>query len=849
MIIGTGATLNVPSASFGSNFSGTLSLGASNGNLRFVGSGAVSTLGKFDLGTGSVLMNNRDGTPTVALGALAGGPNTTLGGSAATANVTTAITIGAANVDSTFNGRIINGTASGATVSLTKTGSGTFTLNGTSTYTGATTISSGTLQFNGVYLGTGAYAVNANLAGAGVINAQVNLSGGAIAPASDNIGALTVASLAVSSGNLNIQVGGGNADKLSVTGANGLSFTGQTNLNFNDNGATFGRYVIVDYYGTPLADLSNFTPTSGISLGGTSASLQNNALNTSVDLYIPNPAEVDSQWGVNGSGTWTNNANWTNNTAPNGVDNVATFGTINTTSASVDLPVTQTVALANFNSTGGYTITSSGGALNLNATGGYVGINVFGGNPVVMAPVTLGQNAIMAVTPASTLSIPGNISGSGGIMLSGGGVLSLSGSNSYSGPTILNSGTAQVSGNAALGDASATNSLVFAGGALETHQNFTSPASRGVQLATGGTIDATDASTVVEIDGVISGIGAAPLNKVGAGELILGGSNTYAGTTTVTSGTLLSGASNVIADNAGVVVNGATSVFDMGDSHTETVGGLRLDGGGTITATGASTLTLNSGSYDIRAGTVNVPLAGSAGLSKTTAGAATLLANASYTGATTINGGTLTANKVGGATLTVSSGSLKITSKGTPNSLAGTSVVTALSIATGGVASIDLANNAMIINYTGAVGTQVTDVRDHIFNGRLTSSAATGGLALGYADASVLGKTSFGGVSNDTTSVLVGLVFGGDANLDGTANALDFNVVASNYSLTGKVWTSGDFNYDGTVNSLDFNALAADFNLVLSNPPAPALGSLVPEPASLGAIAALALFGRRRRRR
>ena len=63
MIIGNGATVNVGSTTFGSNFSGTLSLGASNGNLRFTtGSTAFSTLGKFDLGTGSVLMNNRDGT-------------------------------------------------------------------------------------------------------------------------------------------------------------------------------------------------------------------------------------------------------------------------------------------------------------------------------------------------------------------------------------------------------------------------------------------------------------------------------------------------------------------------------------------------------------------------------------------------------------------------------------------------------------------------------------------------------------------------------------------------------------------------------------------------------------------
>jgi hypothetical protein len=81
----------------------------------------------------------------------------------------------------------------------------------------------------------------------------------------------------------------------------------------------------------------------------------------------------------------------------------------------------------------------------------------------------------------------------------------------------------------------------------------------------------------------------------------------------------------------------------------------------------------------------------------------------------------------------------------------------------------------------------------------------------------------------------VGFVYNGDSNLDGKVNMLDFNAVATNFAGSSKFWINGDFNYDGTVNTLDFNALASNFNR--SEPaPGPGLGSLVPEPASMGAI-------------
>jgi hypothetical protein len=56
---------------------------------------------------------------------------------------------------------------------------------------------------------------------------------------------------------------------------------------------------------------------------------------------------------------------------------------------------------------------------------------------------------------------------------------------------------------------------------------------------------------------------------------------------------------------------------------------------------------------------------------------------------------------------------------------------------------------------------------------------------------------------------------GGDANRDMTVDTVDFNILAANFSDTGKVFTEGDFNYDGTVDTVDFNILAANFSASL----------------------------------
>jgi fibronectin-binding autotransporter adhesin len=139
---------------------------------------------------------------------------------------------------------------------------------------------------------------------------------------------------------------------------------------------------------------------------------------------------------------------------------------------------------------------------------------------------------------------------------------------------------------------------------------------------------------LLQINAIVSG-STKTLTKTGAGIVVLSGTNTYTGATTISLGTLRIGASDRIADGSALSVSGT---FDL-QTFNETVASVTLVSG-SITGTGTATLT-SAASFDLQSGTITAILAGTVALNKTTSGTVTLGGANTYTGATTVSLGTL----------------------------------------------------------------------------------------------------------------------------------------------------------------------------------------------------------------
>ncbi|MEX1048893.1 MAG: autotransporter-associated beta strand repeat-containing protein [Akkermansiaceae bacterium] len=270
-----------------SSFTGTLSFGAGSGMLRLSAGSTAANFGSagahFDLGSGSAHLTNRNGNITIRLGAVSGGPNTRLQGrqSGSGATVTRYI-VGELNTSTTFSGIISNsGDQSG--LNLTKTGTGTWTLGGTSDFIGAFEVSAGTLAISGSTLSSNAATVTAG--------ATLSLAGGTFGAASvNNLGTLsgygTLAADLDSEGNLTgrgfttgvpgtLQVGGSaffdsssqlrlrggvSSDLVAIAGDLTLAGTVQISL---APGTSFGRYPLMTCGGSITLGTLSLTGTSG----------------------------------------------------------------------------------------------------------------------------------------------------------------------------------------------------------------------------------------------------------------------------------------------------------------------------------------------------------------------------------------------------------------------------------------------------------------------------------------------------------------------------------------------------------------------------------------------------------
>lgn len=72
---------------------------------------------------------------------------------------------------------------------------------------------------------------------------------------------------------------------------------------------------------------------------------------------------------------------------------------------------------------------------------------------------------------------------------------------------------------------------------------------------------------------------------------------------------------------------------------------------------------------------------------------------------------------------------------------------------------------------------------------------------------------------------------GGDANLDGTVDRIDLNMLALNWQGSDKVWSQGDFTGDGLVNAADLMTIGSNWQMAGRGTDARTVVN-VPEPAN-----------------
>lgn len=337
---------------------------------------------------------------------------------------------------------------------LTKRGNGTLTLSGTGpTYTGPTLVTAGTLN---ILSGSAN-----NLNSLTVTNAALGMT------KSYALGSINATDLKLAGNsalNINYDLLN-NPPDTAINASGNFTVSGACVINLNGYGFTAGQQLtLLDYSGTPLANLNNFS--LGILPVGVTASLSNNVANTSIDVVITSAGL--SNWiplansDALGTSSFNAGGNWLNFTAP------APGSGYFTRAFTLRSPADSNP----YTFAGDALSVDAGGQLLLKGSNGQTitvpnlilnsGLVVYGvstadnftetlAGAVTLQPITtniFGVNG--SVGTAETLNVTAPIGGSGSLQINGVGgnvgVIVLAANNTYTGTTTVAGGTLLVNG-------------------------------------------------------------------------------------------------------------------------------------------------------------------------------------------------------------------------------------------------------------------------------------------------------------------------------------------------------------------------------------------------------------------
>jgi len=674
---------------------------AGGGLLTLTGSGngaislslpGVGGLAKSGAGLWSVSgSNSYSGATTVNAGILQAASANALGNSGTIAFTGGTLQYTAASAGQDWSARFKNSTASialdtnGQTISLAgaldstnvaglvKTGAGTLILSGSNSYSGATVVNAGTLAVSGLNSSGGAVV---NAGGVLALSGSNGYSGGTVANA-------------------------GGVVSIQSTGAlPGWNTAGQWTIN-SGGALTAGNAIADGDIATLLATGSNFR--AGAAIG----------FDTTAGDRTFASSLTDTAQGALGL-------------VKIGLNTLILSGSNNYSGGTTVSGGTLAIAGANaLGSTAGAPLMVNGGALDMGATSQTFGSVTIAGGAI--------QNGTLSGTSYSGQAgvVSASLAGAAALNKSGTGTLTLTGSNSYSGGTVVNAGVLAIASTDALPGWNAPGQLtVISGGVLvvgnavvngdfaaliATGSNFRAGAFAGFDTSAGNRTYSSSLGNTAQ--------GALGFVKAGDNTLVLSGSSTYTGATTVYAGMLQAANASALGSGGNIVFAGGTLQYasasagqDWAVRFKNSIGPVALD-------TNGQNITL--------AGAIDSSNAG--GLVKSGSGSLTLSGSNTYSGGTTIDGGIL---KLGSAAATGgSNASIFVAAGGTldTNGLSGTSAIrynltlngAGDSAATGALVNSSSAANASVYFNSIALGSDST-----ISTGAkaLTIDSGTGGI-------------------------------------------------------------------------------------------------------------------------